>query len=109
MTGACASTNRSTLTEGPEGDGVAERVDARDAVLPFAAGRSAQQVRRARRQDEGRPVPTGSGRAAEPEGAGRSERDADDVAEVGPVAVPADRRAGRVFGDENVREAVRDK
>ena len=39
------------------------------------------------------------------EGAGREQRDADHVVIVGPVAVPADRRAAPILGDECLLEA----
>jgi hypothetical protein len=55
------------------------------------------------------PLPAVTGFPAQAEGAGRQKRNADDVAEQRPVLVPADRRAGRVFCDEDLlKRAGRD-
>jgi hypothetical protein len=43
--------------------------------------------------------------AAHPESTRREQRDADDVAEVRAIAMPADRRARPVFGDQDVLQA----
>ena len=43
---------------------------------------------------------------AQAEGAGRQKRNPDDVTEYRAVLVPADRGAGRVFGDEDLLKAA---
>src|SRR3954454_23501517 len=74
-----------------ERDRVAQLLDARNAVLPGAARGALEEIDRARRDREARALPARAGLAAKAEQAGREQRDADHLAELGPVLVPADR------------------
>ena len=73
-------------------------------MLPLRPGGSAQQIGGARLDGQGVALPGRAGLAPEAEEAGREQRDADHVAEDAFVAVPADRGAGTVLGDQRVRQ-----
>src|SRR5262249_38882059 len=88
-------------------DGVAQRLKWRNAVLPLLAHLARQQIDGARCKREGAPLPALILRAAEPETGRRQQRDADHVLELRPVAMPADRRAGLVFADQDHADVVR--
>src|SRR5437763_1197736 len=76
-------------------------------MLPLVARRPTQQIGRARFEQEGGAFPAAALFSPEPEPAGGAERNPDDIPEHRPVAVPADRRAGSVFGDERMFERRR--
>src|SRR5438128_1809218 len=84
---------------------IAELVDRRDAVFPMAAGGAAEDVGGAWPQREVVTFPAFGRPASEAEGARGEKGDADHLVENRFVAVPADRRAGRVFGDQDVRQS----
>src|SRR4051812_5813490 len=95
------------LAEVTERDRVPQRVDLRDAVFPFGARGAGQQVGGARRGGEGGPLPLPVGPlAAEAEAAGGEKRKPDDLGEHRLVAMPADRGAGGVLGDQHVLERL---
>src|SRR5438876_131474 len=73
-----------------ERHGIAQAIDRRDAVLPFPSRRAAQQIGRAGGNFARGALPPLALLAAKPQGAGRQERDRDDVLEHRLVAVPAD-------------------
>src|SRR4051794_6349458 len=98
---------RALLFQASKRDRVAQGFGFGNAVLPLRARWSAQEIGRARLQNQRGPFPFRAGFAPEPEPTGRDQRDADYVAEDGAILVPADRRANRVFGHENVRQFVR--
>src|SRR5204862_8297381 len=79
---------------------IAEMLDRRDAVLPFPAHRTAQQVSRARLQCECGTLPARPLLAPQSEPARCAKRNPDHVIEYRPVAMPADAGAGAIFGDE---------
>src|SRR5262249_4151243 len=86
---------------------IAQAIERRDAVLPFAAHGAPQQIRRARLQFDRGALPSAGALSPQPKAAPRAERDADDILEHRAVAMPADPGARRVFGDERMREGVR--
>ena len=94
----------SPLTHGAECDGVAQRFDGRDTVLPFGARWAAQEVDRAGRKTKREALPPSPDLTAETEGAGREERDPNHLPEGALVLVPADGCPERVFGEEDVFE-----
>src|SRR5215203_6173635 len=98
---------RSARLEVAEGDRIAKLLDRRDAVLPLRPRQSLEEVGRTRLEHEADAFPSVSGFAPEAERTGRHERDADDLGEDAPVPVPADRRAGAVFGQEHVLQVCR--
>src|SRR5690349_15176162 len=79
-----------SLAQRPEGDRVAQCLDRQQAVLPFAAGGAGEAVGGARFGEEREALPLRASLAAEAQGSGGGEGNADDFAEVGSVAVPAD-------------------
>src|SRR5262245_15196294 len=83
------------LAEGAEGDGVAQALHRRDAVLPELAHVALQRVGGARRELQRATLPGVARPAAQAEGARCQQRHARDVAEDGAVLVPADGGAGR--------------
>src|SRR5947209_5651668 len=85
-----------------EGDGIAQALGRRDAVLPLRSCGSAQQVNRARLQDQGSTLPAAAAFAPEAKSARRAERDADDIAVGGSVPMPTDRGSGSVFGHQRL-------
>src|SRR5947209_7043151 len=82
-------------------------VHGRNAVLPFAPCGRAQQVSRSRLEDQRCAPPAVTLAPAKAEGARRRKRDADDLAELGFVLVPADGGAWTILGDEHVLQLCR--
>src|SRR5256885_1883802 len=97
--GAIQRSRRVTSAERSHGDGIAQGVDRRDAVLPDITSGTPQQIDRARLDDEGDPFPRFAGAAPKSKSGGRRERHTEDVPEYRAVLVPADRRSGTVFDD----------
>jgi len=93
-----------------QGDRPAQLIDRRHAVLPAPARRAAQRVDRAGRGaqlDDVGALGVDRWIGAKAQRRRRAERDAEDVLVLGHVAMPAQRRAGRVFGDQHVAQRLR--
>ena len=88
-------------------NGIAEDLDARDAVFPFGPGRTAKNVNRTGLYDKISPLPAVTGFQAQTESASGKKRDTDDVAEYRTVLMPPDGSPGRILGDENLLEFSR--
>ena len=73
-------------------------------MLPLASRRAAQEVGGARLGHQGGALPAGAALAAEAQPRRRDQRDADDVAEFRPVAMPADAGADIIFDDEHMAQ-----
>nr|CAE22478.1 hypothetical protein [Streptoalloteichus tenebrarius] len=96
------------VAQGAEGDGVPQLGHRRNAVLPRGPRRAGQDVGRPRRQLQLVHPPLLADTALEPHEARRQQRHPDHGrAEHRRVAVPADGRAGRVAGDERLRQGLR--
>ena len=93
---------RSFRAEIPERDGVAQAVHGRNAVLPFAPRRPPQQVGGPRLGGERGALPARSRPLPQAKEARRQQGNAYHLAENRFVFVPADRGAGRIFGEKNV-------
>src|SRR5207249_2747641 len=78
----------------------------RDAVLPLRAHHSAQQVDRTRLDGQRGTFPARAAPSPKSEAARRAERYADHVFEDGPVPVPADPGARRVFRHQNMLQLL---
>src|SRR3712207_1193649 len=94
-----------TLSQGAEGDGVAQVLRRRDRVLPRRANRAGEQVRRAWLEIELPNAPLLALSALEAHPARRSKRDPDHGTEHRRVAVPPDpgtRRVAREIGRAHV-------
>src|SRR6478609_11860586 len=96
----------SGLLHRPEGDGIAARLDRRDAVLPLRPRLAIYHVKRARRGFERVALPFVAATAAETEFAGRTQRQSEAFVEMRLVAMPADADAGLVFGAEHLPHAA---
>src|SRR6478735_1696598 len=96
----------SGLLHRPEGDGIAARLDRRDAVLPLRPRLAVHHVKRARPGFERVALPFVAVTTAETEFAGRAERQAEDLFEVRLVPMPADAEAGLIFGAELLPDAA---
>src|SRR5262249_33213013 len=79
----------------------------RDAVLPRGARRAMQQISRAGREHERTALPAGACLTAKTERAGGQERNAHHLAEHRAVLVPADRRAGLIFDEQDLLQVGR--
>src|SRR3954467_7329785 len=104
--GGLSSDGRAISSQVAEGYGIPQRVDGRDAVLPLAPRRTAQQVCRPWLGGDVDALPSFADAPAQPEDARRQQRHADDLVEDVLVAVPSNARAGRVLGDEDVLQCL---
>ena len=78
-----------------------------NAVLPLGSCWSLQQIGGSWCEAQRGALPRGLGSAPQPEKAGHAKRNANDIAEHGLVAVPADRCTGRVLGDQGLAQCTR--
>lgn len=88
----------------PEGDRISECLDAGNAVFPFPAGWSAQEIGGAWFGRERDAIPLVAIWPAQPEVARRQQREADDVSKYRPILVPANTGAIAVFNDQHLLE-----
>ena len=73
-------------------------------MFPAVPGLAAQMIDRPGRERRSGAVELGIAAAAEPQRRGHAERDAHDMFERRPVAVPADASAGIVVGQQRLDE-----
>lgn len=102
----CEPLGRTRFKDVAKCNRVAQVFDTGNAVLPLGARWAAKQVDRARVRDEVLTFEAPGCSLAQPEGAGRKQRDADDVAEDRAVPVPAYSRARSIFRYKDLLEAA---
>src|SRR5215218_771531 len=95
------------LAETSKGDGVAERFDGRDAVLPLRSRGSTEEICRPRLDHQRYALPTRACLSPESKSARGEQRDPDHLAEDGLVSVPPDGRADIVFRHQHLLQLCR--